>query len=184
MCHFVTAVLPTIAPAKELDVIAQAHGKQLRALDNPSIEAQIKPTESYFIATAGVCDCGTPLGALVRGDSRPPHDRPAQEKRLRLKGWSEAKIARSLKQKEQHDLLATDAKAKANLAAAKVWLNLVTELTGSRKTPYICLLLHWYDGSVEGNIKVRGREVIKTSELTAETLGRMKEDVLYEFRAV
>jgi hypothetical protein len=183
MCHFITAVLPRDAPIEELDAIAQAHGKQFKPLVNRSVESQIKSSEAYFLATAGFCDCGTPLGALSRATPGPDHDRATQEKRLRLRGWGEAKIARALGQKEHHLQVANDAKCKANLEEARTWVNLVASVVKSGKVPFMGLVVHWYSGSLESRVVLNGREVVKSSEFTAETLVRMKEDVLYEFRA-
>ena len=52
-------------------------------------------------------------------------------------------------------------------------------MLNSRQTPFVVLLLHRYSGPIEERIELQGREDVKVS---TETLGRMREDVLYEFQ--
>jgi len=178
MCHYVTAVLPASAPHEDLDAIARAHGRRFEPLANPGVEASIGPHERYFLTTAGHCDCGTPLGALASASRRSP-DWAAQEQRLLRKGWSRAKVARSLAQKQEDDLASKALSRETNLKAASSWLDLIGAVLDSGKTPHLGLLLHWYDGALSGSIGRIGREAVRSPELTGELLGHMKEDVLY-----
>ncbi|MEN9935383.1 MAG: hypothetical protein RLZZ387_1962 [Chloroflexota bacterium] len=57
------------------------------------------------------------------------------------------------------------------------WEDLLKDMLGH--TSFVGLLLHWYSGSIDGRIELQGRQPVKVS---AESLGRMQEDVLYEFR--
>lgn len=180
MCHYVTAVLPKSAAHHELDALAREHGRQFQPLSNPSIEAQIGPEERYFISTLGHCDCGTPLGALVHGASRAP-DWSSQEQRLRQKGWSKARIARAITQKQAAFRSSAESSTEANLKAMSSWLKFIGAILGSGKTSHLGLLLHMYSGSVSSRIALVGREVVRSTELTPDLLGHMKEDVLYVF---
>jgi hypothetical protein len=181
MCHYVTAVLPKSAAHGDLDALARKHGRQFQPLSNPSIEAQIGPDERYFITTTGHCDCGTPLGALVHGASRTP-DWSGQEQRLLRKGWSKAKVARAITQKQEDFRASAESSAESNLQTVSSWLDFIGAVLGSGKTSHLGLLLHMYSGSVEGRIDLAGRETVRSTELTGELLGHMKEDVLYVFR--
>ena len=181
MCHYITAVLPKAADHGALDVLAREHGRQFKPLSNPSIEAQIQPDEQYFITTVGHCDCGTPLGAALHASSRSP-DWPTQERRLLKKGWSKAKIARAIAQKQEDHRTSAEAATEANLMAVSSWLNFIGAILGSGKTSHLGLLLHMYSGSIESRIELAGREVVASSQATGEFLGQMKEDVLYVFR--
>ncbi|QSX73505.1 hypothetical protein HIV01_009530 [Lysobacter arenosi] len=181
MCHYVTAVLPKHADHDHLDGIARKHGRQFRRLSNPSIEAQIEPDEQYFITTVGHCDCGTPLGALAQGSTGAP-DWLVLEQRLLKRGWSKAKVARSIAQKQDDFLTAAASSASTNLKEVASWLDFIGAVLGSGRTSHLGLLLHMYSGSIESRIELAGREVVRASGLTADVLGNMKEDVLYVFR--
>ncbi len=176
MCHFITAVLPRSANHSALAEIAARHGRALKPQRNPSVEEHLKPGEHYFLTTKCHCDCGTTLGALRRAESKFERRKSAAEKeesKLRRKGWSEAKIKRWKEQKAEHL-----AKLKSTQDATD-WEDLLRDMLNSRQTPFVGLLLHWYSSSIEERIELQGREDVKVS---AETLGRMREDVLYEFQ--
>ena len=179
MCHFITAVLPGSSDHTLLASVAEKHGRNLKPQRNPSIEEQLNAGERYFLTTRGHCDCGTDLGVLRRQEKsleRRETQAKGQEEKLRREGWSEAKIARWSEQKAQH--LAKPLTA----PAATDWDELLKEMLKSGRTPFVALLLHWYDGPLEGRIQLKGREAVKADDLTPEILGRMKEDVLYEFQ--
>lgn len=174
MCHFITAVLPSSAAHGELDALARLHGRRFQPMSTPSIEAQIGPGERYFSTTVGHCDCGTPLGALARGGAP---DWEAQAQRLRKKGWSGAKVARSLAQKKAD----FDASA-APEGDTRAWLDFIRAVLDSGMTSHLGLLLHMYSGSLDAPIELAGRETVRTNALTVELLGHMREDVLYVFQ--
>ena len=179
MCHYITAVLPGSADLTSLAAVADRYGRNLTPLKNPGIEEQLKGGERYFLTTRGHCDCGTALGALGRQEkqfNRRNNSVETEEDKLRRKGWSESKISRWKEQKSQH--LANPPKS----ADPTDWEHLLTEMLKSGKTPFVGILLHFYNGSIEGRIELQGREVIKIKNLSPEALGRLEEDVLYEFR--
>lgn len=145
------------------------------------MEAQIGPSERYFVTTTGHCDCGTPLGALVPRTSRTP-DWAVQEQRLLAKGWSKSKVARAIAQKKERIRVSAESSARTNLQAMSSWLSFIGAVLDSGKTSQLGLPLHWYSGSIESRIDLAGRETVRSTELTGELLGHMKEDVLYAFR--
>lgn len=176
MCYYITAVLPGSANLPALTDIAVRHGRALKPQQNPGIEAHLKPGEHYFLTTPGHCDCGTFLGSLARDESKVERQKNAadnEESKLRRKGWSETKLKRWKEQKAERLT-----KSRSALDATN-WESLLNEILNSCQTPFVGLLLHWYDGPIEERIDLQGREAVS---VTAETLARMKEDVLYEFR--
>lgn len=141
MCHYITAVLPKSADHARLDSIARGHGRRFEHLPNPSIQAQIEADEQYFFTTIGHCDCGTPLGALARGHGGTP-DWGALEQRLLKKGWSKAKVARSIAQKQEDDRSSSDASAAESRKQLSGWMTFIGAVLGPGEASHLGLLLH------------------------------------------
>lgn len=181
MCHYVTAVLPASADVPRLRVIAEKHQRALRPLQSSKMQSQLKAGEQHFMTTAGYCDCGTPLGALKARPRR--NDRAAEERKLRLKGWSESKIARSLDQHDTHETREQESARSAKEAGLAEWQNLVLAWLDCDATPYVGLLLHFHEDPIDAGFALQGREVKERAAVDVPTLGHIVEDVLYEFRA-
>lgn len=180
MCHFVTAVLPESANREALTTIVDSYGRKLEPLANASIEAQLRPGERYFLTTHGACDCGTALGALIGEEAAIQKRKDAansEEAKLKKKGWSQSKIARWRAQKAEHFAKPTHTQESTE------WTQLLKDVLSSGYTESIGLLLHWYNGSLSGQVEIKGRKVISAPQITPEMLGRIQEDVLYEFKA-
>jgi hypothetical protein len=182
MCHFVTTVLPKTASIVELDAIARKYGHQFEPLANPSIERQIAPDERYFMTTLGHCDCGTPLGALTQGQRKRAKDWATLEQQLLRKGWSKAKVTRHISQKQEKLDSSAESAAHSNAKAIQSWLDFIADVLNSGKTSKLGLLLHFYSGSVGGQINLAGRQTVKRADLSADVLGNLREDTLYEFQ--
>ena len=183
MCHFVTAVLPVAADVSRLDAIARRHHRQLQALANSSIEAQLLPNERYFLTTLEHCDCGTALGAHSRTKTTGTGGHNSELERLRARGWSEAKLTKWLEQKQR--VSARNARVRSSQEAPDTshWRRLIEEILNSGLTRYVGLLLHMYSGPLSGRIQLAGRQVVLVEDLTEELLAGVDEDVLYEFRS-
>lgn len=152
------------------------HGRALKPQSNPVLEAQLLPGERLLLTGAGHCDCGTALGAIERNAALLKRRRRSEERKeaaLRRRGWSEARIRRW---RHQREIPGSGHDPQAGLID---WERLLTALLSQPRTPYVGLLLHWYDGGGDEPIALRGRE---TLPLGAESLGRMREDVLAIFR--
>jgi hypothetical protein len=183
VCHFITAVLPEDARIDALDPIARKYGRRFQPQGNPSIEAQLRPGERYFVTTVGHCDCGTPLGALVpRPGSRKPLDHEIALKQLRAKGWSETKISRWLAQKRGAEARVQRTRSDDDTPAIDAWVAFLTEVLESKATSYMAVLVHRYGGPLSERIPLAGREVVRFDDSAAAMLSYLKEDVLYEFR--
>ena len=182
MCHYITAVLPPSVQTSSIANIFRKHGRSLRPLESESIQAQLRPGESYFMTTNGHCDCGTGLGASLRpGRSRRRDHLDRQMEQLRRKGWSAAKVAKWL---QQHDEQQIARSRQGDLSGGiDTWVALLDEVMASGSTASLCLLLHSYSGPLSEPIKLSARKSMSKEEITARALSGIEEDVLYEFTA-
>lgn len=186
MCTFITAVLPAHADHAALETRLRAHRRRLRPQDNPGLKRQLASGEAPFVTTWGHCDCGTPLGRMARASGAPADKAASMAERMRRKGWSEAKIARALAQRDAADV--RDARIQADGAAsdegsdtlcADAWLLCLREVLASGGTPWIGLLHHVYDGGLDREFALHGRERWSMATLDADALARMHADVVH-----
>jgi hypothetical protein len=180
MCHFISAVLPASADIAALTAVAEKHGRSLRPHDNPSVRKQLKVGEGLFLTTPGHCDCGTPLGAHATTAADDTH---VQIRKLRLKGWSETKISRWREQRVEHQTQKSAAARIASKTGIAQWQAFLSEALARNDTPYLCLLIHMYDGALERDIELSERRAMNLREADIAFLDAMSEDVLYEFKA-
>jgi len=113
----------------------------------------------------------------VRGEG--PQDDAAR--RLAAKGWSNARIARSLAQREKAQARHT-AKADTDLARWEGFLRAVLD-TG---VAYVGLVLHCYEGPVAAGVALTGRQIVPVGRETPPlraALASLREDCRYDFRA-
>lgn len=167
MCQFLTAVLPS---GTDLDRAARSlapAGMTCQRLDNPNVVG-LEPGEVWALATAGHCDCGTPIG---RGARRDRFDVTGDDlRKLRRKGWSDAKIERWLAEKE---------KARGKVDRATPGHLLVPIVEALKATAPIGLVLHTYRGRLtEEPITIASRRVVDTMDLVPEDLRDLAEDTL------
>lgn len=178
MCHFITATLPAGLSSEAVETIARNHGRNWLSASNKYVARHLDDGEQYFYTTRGHCDCGTSLGSSRAGD-KDESKLAKQLKKLRRKGWSEAKIDRWLKDKE---------KARSNRPEpendAAIWVALIDNVLGSTDAKYVGLLLHFYSGDLnDEQIAISHVETVPRSELTEDRLRAIHEDVLYRFHA-
>ena len=120
------------------------------------MEAQLPPGERLLLTTAGYCDCGTALGALVRKAALLERRRRSDELKeasLRRRGWRESRI--QLWRNQQHHA-SSGHDPQAGLID---WERLLTDMLSQPRTPYVGLLLHWYGGGFDEPI---AREIIES----------------------
>jgi len=176
MCFFISAILPISANISVLAGVMDRYGRALKPQSNPALEAQLQPGERLLLTTAGHCDCGTALGALERKAALLERRRRSDERKeasLRRKGWGESRIQRWRNQQQK---VSSGHDPQAELID---WERLLTDLLSQPRTPYVALLLHWYGGGFDEPIALQGRVSLP---LCAESLGRVREDVLTIFR--
>ena len=190
MCHLIAVILPKVADLERLMIpIAREHHRVLRAFNNRHLSSQLGPEVASFITAMGHCDCGTPLGSGNREAARNSTSAISEERQLAVlkrKGWSAAKIERWLEQKagvavrservrRDHD--------KHQTPGVGEWISFIQAMLASGGTDSVGLHLHNYAGDFEmEEIRIGGRCSLRASELDAEYLLRVEEDVVYEFR--
>jgi hypothetical protein len=186
MCHYITMILPLPHDMRDMQKIAAVAKKhrgyhcELTPLVNKSIQPYLKPNEGYFL-TSGDCDCGTSLGIKLRKTSASEQMR-AEAERKRAKGWSQAKITRWLADKERDQQRGVESVANQQEHDSSEWFQLMSELLDTKQVSHICLLLHWYSGTlVDEPIPIKSRTRINLRERGLAFLLEIEEDVIYEF---
>lgn len=167
MCQFLTAVLPAGA---DLDRAARSlapAGMTCRPLDNPNVVG-LEPGEIWALATAGHCDCGTPVG---QGTGEQRSDVTENDlRKLRRKGWSDAKIDRWLAEKEK-------VRSKVERSTPRGQLEPIVEALKSAAP--LGLVLHTYRGRIDQErITIARRRVVHAPDLTTDDLHDLAEDTL------
>lgn len=176
MCFFISSILPDSANISALAEVVERYGRALKPQSNPALEAQLQPNERLLLTTAGHCDCGTALGALERNAALLERRRRSDERKeasLRRRGWRVSRIQRWRNQRQNVS------SAHDPQAGLIDWERLLTDLLSQPRTPYVGLLLHWYGGGFDEPIALQGRVSLP---LCAESLGRLREDILAIFR--
>lgn len=101
--------------------------------------------------------------------------------KLRRKGWSAARIDRTLAARAE--AARRRALRGASDLGAEEWLSLLRAVVVAVDAPYVGLLLHWYSGDVEREeFAIRRREAVPLTAASPDLLMRIDQDVLYEFR--
>jgi hypothetical protein len=185
MCLYITATLPRDAKLDCVAPIFETFKLSFETVSNPYVLKQLPPGEVYISTTTSHCDCGSALGSLGRSDRDEPESYEHGLKKLRRKGWSEAKIRRWLEQKAQtreKHAREDEARAGSNTPVAQSWVDFISAVLNSKCTDRVGILLHFYHMDVEGErIKIAGNERVKREGLTPRLLMEMEYDVLYEF---
>jgi len=186
MCLFITTILPEDADLETVRAILSEFGYAYTPpIDCPAVETRIEENEIAFRPTLGMCDCGAELGAQARLMRQSESEAQIVRKieRLRRKGWTQAKIERWLEQKGwalEKNERALREREKRNAPGAEQWAVLFRTILGSGRVGYVGLLLHWC-----GHCRARGappeRELLGFDDLTAESLMRLEEEVVYIF---
>jgi hypothetical protein len=176
MCHLITTTLSHDTELGALRPVIREHRMALAPIYNSHVATQLPRGTLYLRATQGMCDCGTALGCLTRGDRDPHHAGERDQERLRRKGWGEAKIARWVAERER------SAGRETRRAEADRWLTFIRAVLETGRTHRFGLLLHWYCGGIETErINLRDTRRLPIAQVTPDTLMEIEEDVLYEF---
>ncbi len=177
MCHFISAVIPHTADSQDLTALARAHHKKLEPFENPSITKQLHSNERLYLTTASRCDCGSPLV------SWPPAQAPdlgKLEAKLKRKGWTDSKVARSLAQQAAHDSRRDTAAIDAERPDLENWHAFLVAALNSERVPYVGLMVHSFTGPMDGPVTLRGRRAEPLPPKPDDLLGFLQEDWLYE----
>lgn len=177
MCRFITAILPAGADIAALRAIARRHQRDLRPQANPDLPSQLARGDQCYLTTVGHCDCDSALGR-ARDACQPDDDIG----RWRRKGWTEAKIARALRQRGEnrhHQMEAQILRMGPDLAR---WQALLADVLRNTGADGFGLLIHHYAGNLDESFALRSALTIRQSEITAHLLASLEEDTPYRFR--
>ncbi len=185
MCHYITAILPPGADVERVRDIARQFHLAWKPIESERVVSQLKSGETYYLTTAGDCDCGTVLGCLMNKRTKSSNAHKREIGKFRRKGWSQSKIDRWLHEKELATAKAErkDVQtARDRQAEAADWIEFLRTVLSSGASASLGLLLHWYTRPIESsNIELAERKIVAVSSLTPDDLLRMEEDCLYEF---
>ncbi len=168
MCFFLTIAVPT----KHVERIGAVFGRgfQSHSTANPSVTAALPAGYSARLITSGMCSCDL----YARPHSADAHD-PAMHLRRKYekRGWSEAKIARTLEQvavKESKTHRATSGFRSDVLSGIEA----LCRAAGS-----VALVIHWYSGDIESERLPLGKPLrCKCAELTSQAHSLVEDQVL------
>lgn len=184
MCTFVTL----IAATDDLDRLAailasrDRRGQMRRAerVDTPGLRQLLTPGEREYWLVRAPCDCGTFLGhARPRGPD-PAALRAADIVRYRRKGWSDARIARAMIDKDRTG--ARPGRHPPNEDAA-YWIDLMTALADGLGLTRLGLMHHFYAAAPGVEPETATRADAGPLEHAAEVLAHMADGVIHDFHA-
>jgi hypothetical protein len=179
MCRFVTAALPAKADMASIRKRLGPPTAVLCPTTNASVEEHLEPGSHYFRAFEGHCDCDTVLGT-ARWEKPSVEITQGELDKLRRKGWTEQKIERWIAQHDELHARRTAEAAKERTYDLRRWQALIDATVRSYASPYFVVLLHMYDGTLEGDCVPIRREVrVPEADVTDEYLVGLEEDVLY-----
>ncbi|HEX7946513.1 MAG TPA: hypothetical protein VF495_17725, partial [Phenylobacterium sp.] len=169
MCHFITLVVASDDP-DAVDAALRSHGRCATPVANPSLAAAMRADERQFLTNPRGCDCGTRLGAADAPEPNPATDHD----RLRRKGWSEAKIARSLGDRNR----AATHRAEAYEAShgLGLWEAVIGDVRALPGVSRVGLFVHCYRGAIEAEVLEPVRlDAPRTADVAA-SLQALQED--------
>ena len=155
--------------------------------ENSFLRPQVPRGERLVFTTHGHCDCDTVLGRRRCEDFRTrPGISQKDLKKLRKKGWSEAKIER-WKQEVSHTIDRNKALRQEQFESrrpeAEVWLNFIRDAMAAANAPHLGIFLHFYnDGGMEDEkIRLSRSERLDLTDVSPDFLMDVEQDVLYLF---
>lgn len=183
MCHFISAILPADAGTDAVAAIFRAHGRVCRPRRPDSALAVSLPHgERVFHTTPGHCDCGTPIGRADMAGDAVHAAREAEAARLRRKGWSEAKIARTLAQRDAATARPPRGDSGPAPTSLAAWCALIRAVLASGATASLGLVLHGHgSGDDFEDLPLSAGERVPCGALDEDLLATLREDVGYRF---
>jgi len=185
MCDFITVILPGEADLHSLTSIGKQHHLDFIPIQNDEVITQLEPAETYYRTKRSMCDCGTGLGCLASGNKKQGQSNRALTRRIRkfqASGWSQTKIDRWLAQHDETKSKRVRSTRDHYTSDVERWLNIISEILDSDKTPSFGLLIHWYSGELESErIQIQRRCKIRIKDASPDVMLHMEHDVLYEF---
>ena len=179
MCYYITATVPAESNLEILRQVIKKHSFGFTSLTNSFITAQLPKGSQYYRATDSYCDCDDGFGYSFHYDrTSNPNDLTKHATKLRKKGWSEAKIQRSI----QERTLAREKPRPGIPESADKWIKFLHETISGKQTPKIGLITHFYQGDIETeNFHIKSTQTLALTDLRQETILGLEDDVLYTF---
>lgn len=179
MCIYILAVLPKDADAEAVKAIFRAHGRACFEAGRLSagLLAGLAADEHMFHTTPGHCDCGTPLGRATLPGRDPAQAAEATAARLRRKGWSEAKIARSLAQQVAAEDRSSRPSGDLVPTSLAEWVALIDAVLASNATRSLGLL--WCE--LDDVVGATDRPRIRRAALDEDALAHMRRGAIHDF---
>lgn len=179
MCYYITATVPAESNLEILRQVIKKHSFGFTSLTNSFITVQLPKGSRYYRATGSYCDCDDGFGYSFHYDrTSNPNDLAKHANKLRKKGWSEAKIHRSL----QERTLAHEKPRPGIQESADRWIKFLREILSVKQNPKIGLITHFYQGDIETeDFHIKTTQTLVLTDLHQETVLGLKDDVLYTF---
>jgi hypothetical protein len=186
MCHYITATMAPNGDESAVRRLAKTSLLNWEPLDNPGVIKQLRHGERYFLTTRGMCDCGTEIGVSIRAARiLPPRDPDLTReiKKLKKKGWRDAKIDRWIEQ-TMADVARKHTESETRLCGPHPeldrWIQFVSAVLTGNHADWIGILVHWYDGNVTTEAIAAGnRRWLTLDEFTDNYLLNAEEDTLH-----
>lgn len=182
MCTFITLIAATDDLDRVNAILAtldrRGHVRRAERVDTPGLRPLLAGDERAYVLVRPPCDCGTFLGHALKGSADPDAAAAADLARYRRKGWSEARIARAMA--DRNRAAARPARHRPHDDAA-YWIDLLTRLGEGLGLKRLGLM-HDLDGRSRGEERKRAtrREGGPTAE-AAEGLASMAEGAIHDF---
>jgi hypothetical protein len=179
MCYYITATIPAVSNLEVLRQVINKHGFGFTSLRNSFITAQLPKRSQYYRATGSYCDCDDGFGYSFHYDRLSnQNDLAKHANKLRKKGWSEAKIQRSLRERT----LAHEKPRPGIPESAGRWIKFLREILSGKQPPKIGLITHFYQGDIETeDFHIKSTQTLVLTDLRHETILGLEDDVLYTF---
>ena len=175
MCQYITITLPRETRLDEVQSLFDRFEMSQHLIHNAHLQSQIESDYYYINTTSRMCDCDS----LIASNAQHLNEKEkyaSDIKRKKKRGWSDTKISRWIKQKEnsgRNEELKQDNER---------WQQFLKELLTIDQIGKVGVLIHWYDLGLEDElIDLREKRKIKFSDLSEDTLENLEYDILYEF---
>jgi hypothetical protein len=183
MCTFITLIAATDDLNRMNAILAtwdkRSHTRRAERVNTHGLRACIAPDEQEYWLARMPCDCGTYLGsALPHGDS-PDDEVAADIARYRRKGWSAARIARAVADKDR--AAARPARNPPN-EDSTYWIDVLTALADGLGLQKVGLMHHFYAKSPGAEPDMANRRDAGPLCEAAVVLAHMEDGVIYDFR--
>jgi hypothetical protein len=182
MCTFVTLIAATDDLERINAILAtwdrRGYTRRAKRVDTPGLRACLTADEREYWLARLPCDCGTCLGSAVRRGNEPDDARATDIARYRSKGWSEARIARAVADRDR--AVARHARQQPNEDSA-YWIGLLTALAEGFGLQQVGLMHHFYRKSPGAEPQTARRQKAGELAKAAEALARMEDGVIHDF---